>query len=223
MQRNNQVWNSKLLRELNRVKSKAPLEYFIHLLQRVRGRIFTLFMKSLFYSIGRGTVVEPPLQFANLRGVALGHGVYINRFSWIIVHKTDGGDSQPKLIIKDNAGIGMNATISAAKKIVIEENVMLGRNVYISDHGHEFADISVPIMHQGMRKVTEVRIGAGTWIGQNAAVLPGAQIGRNCVIGANSVVNSEIPDFSVAVGAPAKIVAQYSKSKKEWIRIRRDE
>ncbi len=212
-----------LTRELRRIKSEQPLEYFYHLLQRLRGRAYTRLLKKSFYAIGRGTIVEPPLRFANLRGVSLGHGVHINRFSWIIAHRTDSEETEPRLIIKDNVGIGMGATISAAKRILIEENVMLGRNVYISDHGHEFTDISVPITLQGIRKVTEVRIGAGTWIGQNAVVLPGANIGRNCVIGANSVVNVEIPDLSVAVGAPARIVARYSKNRKEWVRIPRYE
>jgi acetyltransferase-like isoleucine patch superfamily enzyme len=210
-------------RELNRVKSETVAEYFVHLLQRLRARAFTLLLRNSFYSVGDDTTIEPPLRFANLRGVALGRGVHINKYSWIMAYRIDSGDNQPKLIIKDYAGIGMNATISAAKKIVIEEHVLLARNVYISDHGHEFADISKPITYQGIRKVAEVRIGAGTWIGQNAVVLSGATIGKHCVIGANSVVNSEIPDFSVAVGAPARIVAQYCKNKKEWIRTSRHE
>ena len=52
----------------------------------------------------------------------------------------------------------------------------------------------------------EVRVGRGTWIGERCAVLKGAQIGECCVIGANSVVKGEIPPYSVAVGAPARVV-----------------
>jgi acetyltransferase-like isoleucine patch superfamily enzyme len=51
-----------------------------------------------------------------------------------------------------------------------------------------------------------VRVGAGTWIGERVAVLRGANIGRCCIIGANSVVRGEIPDYSIAVGAPARVV-----------------
>jgi acetyltransferase-like isoleucine patch superfamily enzyme len=53
---------------------------------------------------------------------------------------------------------------------------------------------------------TPVRIGEGTWIGERVAVLRGADIGRCCMIGANSVVRGEIPDYSIAVGAPARVV-----------------
>jgi acetyltransferase-like isoleucine patch superfamily enzyme len=51
-----------------------------------------------------------------------------------------------------------------------------------------------------------VRIGEGTWVADRAAILAGADIGRQCIIGANSVVRDTIPDFSVAVGSPARVV-----------------
>jgi acetyltransferase-like isoleucine patch superfamily enzyme len=56
-----------------------------------------------------------------------------------------------------------------------------------------------------------VVIGDGSWIGAGSVILPGARIGKHVAIGANSVVNGEIPDFSVAVGSPAKVVKQYSE------------
>jgi acetyltransferase-like isoleucine patch superfamily enzyme len=124
----------------------------------------------------------------------------------------------PLLILQNEVSIGMNATISAAKKIIIEDHVLLGRNVFITDHGHEYKDISVPIDSQGIGKSAEVRIGAQTWIGQNAVILPGATIGKHCVIGANSVVNSPVPDFCIAAGAPAKIIRRYDGADRLWKR-----
>jgi acetyltransferase-like isoleucine patch superfamily enzyme len=50
-------------------------------------------------------------------------------------------------------------------------------------------------------------------------VLPGASIGVHCVIGANSVVLSDIPDYSVAVGSPARVVKMYNRSTKRWERV----
>jgi acetyltransferase-like isoleucine patch superfamily enzyme len=64
-----------------------------------------------------------------------------------------------------------------------------------------------------------VSIGRETWLGQNVAVLPGAQIGIHCVIGANSVVNSTIPDFSVAVGTPARVIRRYNQETGAWERV----
>jgi acetyltransferase-like isoleucine patch superfamily enzyme len=51
-----------------------------------------------------------------------------------------------------------------------------------------------------------ISVGEGTWIGERCAILRGADIGRCCIIGANSVVRGEIPDYSIAVGAPARVV-----------------
>ena len=52
-------------------------------------------------------------------------------------------------------------------------------------------------------------IGDGSWLGYGAVILPGAQIGRHVVIGANSVVTGEIPDFCVAAGAPARVLRHH--------------
>lgn len=122
------------------------------------------------------------------------------------------------MIIESHAGIGMGATISAAEQVIIEEYVLLARNVYISDHSHAFEDVTVPIMNQGIEGISPVRIGRQSWIGQNAVVLPGAKIGVHCIIGANSVVNAIIPDYSVAVGAPARVIKRYDAESKKWLK-----
>jgi len=114
----------------------------------------------------------------------------------------------------------MGATISAAKRIVIGQHVMMARNVYISDHGHEFSDPDVPFGLQDITQPKAVEIGEGTWLGQNVCVLPGVTIGRNCVIGANSVVTKDIPELSVAVGSPARIIKRYEREKRSWEIVR---
>ena len=96
--------------------------------------------------------------------------------------------------------------ISVVCSIVIEEDVLMARNVYISDHIHRYSDRNRPIVLQGVDKIRPVRIRRGAWLGQNVVVCPGVTIGENAVIGANSVVNSDIPAFAVAVGAPARVV-----------------
>lgn len=74
-------------------------------------------------------------------------------------------------------------------------------------------------MRQGITSPIPVSIGNCSWLGQNVCVLPGALIGEHCVIGANSVVTSPIPDFSVAVGAPARVMKQYSRQTRRWEKV----
>jgi acetyltransferase-like isoleucine patch superfamily enzyme len=90
--------------------------------------------------------------------------------------------------------------------IIIEDNVLIGSGVQVYVDNHSFEDNRRPISEQGWRPSQPVIIKSGAWIGANAIILPGVTIGNNVVIGAGSVVTRSIPDFSVAVGAPAKVV-----------------
>ena len=90
--------------------------------------------------------------------------------------------------------------------------------VYISDNLHSYADLSKPIIEQPIKQLKKIRIGEGSWIGENVCVI-GASIGKHCTIGANSVVTHDIPDYSVAVGAPARVVKRYNEMTQKWEKI----
>lgn len=185
----------------------------------IQAKLYTKLLSPAFHSVGQKTTIIPSLRFSNLSGITIGNHVTIHQNCWIQVLRRDGDDGTPKLIIKDNVGIGMNSTISVARKVVIEEFVFTARNVYISDHGHEYRDIGKPIAQQGIADIREVVIGACTWIGQNVVVLPGVRIGKHCVIGANSVVNRDVPDFSIVAGVPARVIRKYDHGKRSWERV----
>ena len=73
----------------------------------------------------------------------------------------------------------------------------------------------------GAQKILDkgpISIGENTWIGENVCVI-GSSIGKHCVIGSNSVVLSNIPDYSVAVGSPAKVIKRYNQITKDWERV----
>lgn len=123
------------------------------------------------------------------------------------------------LRIGKNTDIGINSRISVAQNITFGESCLLGPNVYVADHDHSYKDINKPIKDQGAHCEGSITIGDGTWIGINAVIVGPIQIGKNCVIGANAVVTKDIPDYSVVVGVPAKIIKQYDLEKKEWIRV----
>ena len=87
----------------------------------------------------------------------------------------------------------------------LEKDVLLGAGVHVPSGGatHGIDDVDRPIREQpGVRAL--VRIGEGTWVGSRAIVM--ADVGKHCVIGAGSVVTRPIPDYSVAAGAPAKVI-----------------
>ena len=73
-------------------------------------------------------------------------------------------------------------------------------------------------MHQPIKHIGDVEIGDGSWLGENVCIL-GASIGRNCIIGSNSVVTKDIPDYCIAIGSPAKIIKRYNLKTKEWQKV----
>jgi acetyltransferase-like isoleucine patch superfamily enzyme len=202
-------------------RKKPVMENLLKLIQRIRSKIYTHFIYSLFYSIGNRTSIIPPLRFSNLKYIELGSGVTIHGNCWIQTIESSCESKQivPKLILKDNVSIGMGSTISAAAEIIIEEYVFTARNVYISDHNHAFSDVSRPIGLQGIDKIVPVKIGAHSWLGQNSVVLPGVTVGRHCVIGANAVVTKSVPDYSIVAGIPARIIKHYNFNDALWEKV----
>lgn len=191
-------------------------ERWFGLYDRVRARAHTVLLRRQLGSSGKGVVIVPPTRFANLRYVHLGEGVILNRDCWIHALTPEPGGAAPEIIVGAYSSIGMGATISAAHSVVLGEKVVLARNVYISDHGHAYEDVHVPIMDQGITEPRPTSIGDETWLGQNVCVLGGVTIGRHCVVGSNSTVTRDIPDFSVAVGSPARIVRRYDSTRLCW-------
>jgi lipopolysaccharide O-acetyltransferase len=87
----------------------------------------------------------------------------------------------------------------------------------IIDNSRKPGDIIRPSKEQKL-EIGTVHIGADSWIAYGACVLPNVTIGRHCIIGALSVVNRDIPPYSVAVGSPARVVKRYDFDRKEWVK-----
>lgn len=103
--------------------------------------------------------------------------------------------------------------------MVIGRNVLTADRVYISDNIHKYEDIDMPIKDQGIIHKKDVVIGDGTWIGENACII-GASLGRNVIVGANSVVTKDVPDYCVVVGIPARIIKRYNGNTKQWEKVK---
>jgi acetyltransferase-like isoleucine patch superfamily enzyme len=77
---------------------------------------------------------------------------------------------------------------------------------FITDGNHRYDDPSRPVPWQGFTTKGPTRIGANVWCGANVVITSGVTVGERCVIGANSVVTRDLPAFSIAAGAPAKLL-----------------
>ena len=140
--------------------------------------------------VGDGTMIAE--QVALCAGMMPGH---------------DLGD-RPVLRVGSRCVIGRGSHVVAHHSIDIGDDVFTGPYVYVTDQNHAYADPDVPIGRQWPVNAG-VSIGAGTWLGAGAIILPGSRIGQNVVVAAGSVVRGTVPDRCVVAGIPARIVREY--------------
>lgn len=138
-------------------------------------------------------------------GVFLGDQVTIREFGWMQLtsHINNPGTS---IRIGNQTYIGPRVILGAAAELIIGERCQIGANVSFIAENHEFK-IDSEIFTQGVTRAG-ITIGNDCWIGNNVCVLDGVKIGNGAVIGAGSIVTKDIPSYSIATGAPARVIRQ---------------
>lgn len=156
------------------------------------------------------------VKFVNRGTVTLGRSVIIRPSTRVYA-----GNSQSLVSFGNGTEIGEHSTISSNNSIVFGNNVLTGPHIFIADHNHAYENPLLPVSIQGVKCNTtdEVVIGDGSWLGTNVVIVGNVHIGKHCVIGANSVVTKDIPDYSVAAGIPAKVIKKYDFEKEKWVRV----
>lgn len=115
---------------------------------------------------------------------------------------------EPRLVLGDRVDIGHNVVFLVNKEIVIENDVNVASGVRFMDSDAHPRDAAERIADLGPRpeEVKPIRVCRYAWIGQNSFILKGVTIGEGAIIGVNSVVVTDIPPYSVAMGNPARVV-----------------
>jgi acetyltransferase-like isoleucine patch superfamily enzyme len=112
------------------------------------------------------------------RNIGLHRGVVVQRRGAFTV--SEGG----RLLVGEGTRIGSDAVIAVAREVVLGRDVLIAARCFISDHNHRFVDPHVPVIQEEVDTRKPVRIQDSAWVGTN--ILPGAHLGRNCVVGANA-------------------------------------
>jgi lipopolysaccharide O-acetyltransferase len=171
----------------------------------LRARLMAPYRRRQFHSFGTGSILHKPAWVYGPHHIAVGERVLLLEGIWLSAERISWSRPEPTLRLGDGVGVRPFCTISAAESVTLEDNVILSAYTSVVDSEHTWRG-GHPNSVWNPVDTAPVRIGEGTLVGAGAAVLAGADIGRFCIIGANSVVKGAIPDFSVAVGAPAKVV-----------------
>ena len=117
---------------------------------------------------------------------------------------TAPGDA--RIRIGSGCFLNLGVMVAALELVEIGDHCMFANGCYVSDANHRFNDPDRPVPWQGFTTKGPTRIGDNVWCGVNVVIATGVTVGERCVIGANSVVTADLPPFSVAAGAPARVL-----------------
>ena len=167
---------------------------------------------SFFCDISFPGYIGKPVYISRIKGLHIGRKVRIYpglRAEMVL--------PESSIIIGDNTSIGQNCHfVSYNSKLTIGSNVTVSGNVFISNCDHEYKNIGVHILNQSIigRKTS---IDDNCFIGYGSVILAGTKLGKQCIVGSNSVVRGSFPDYCVIAGNPARIVKKYDENNMEWV------
>lgn len=202
---------------------QSPL-YFIRLFQ---SRCFSFVAARSLAKCGRKFNAHYSSRIIGVKDIAIGDDFFSGPGLWLEAvryHKT--GSFTPNIQIGSGVAMNANVHVACVNRVSIGDHTLFASNIFITDHNHGRyqgggleSDPRIPPNEREVNSPGEVRIGSNCWIGENVAILPGSSIGDGCVIGANAVVNGEIPANSIAVGAPARVVKEFDPFQNKWISV----
>lgn len=178
---------------------------------------------KLFFKNAR--LIRLPFDIRNKRNIQIGNRFTTGFGCRIEAFPLDDPNSVC-LSIGKNVEINDYVHIAAVKSVTIGDNVLMASKIYISDclHGSYAGNENDdnPNIPPNERSLTakEVIIKENVWLGEFVSVLPGVTIGKGTIVGANSVVTKSLPEFVIAVGAPAKPIKRFNFKSQKWEKIK---
>jgi len=132
------------------------------------------------------------------RGISIGSGVFVGRNT---ILSCKNGDIR----LGNRVNIGFNCEIFSASSVELGDDILLAAYTYLIGGDHDFEKTDVPVLQQG-RVSKGITVCSNAWLGAGVKVLDGVTIGRDSIIGTGAVVTGEIPEYSIALGIPARVV-----------------
>ena len=188
-------------------------------LNNVFGKIKWVYFSFLLGSFGNGSYIRGKIWTSKPRNIFIGKSCQIGPYCRIETFTNYGNKvSKPKLIIGDNCSLQHAVHIYCAESVELQKGCLIASGCMITDENHGIDPVGRDYVDQPL-SIKPTLLKEGVWLGENVCVLPGSIIGKKCIIGANSVVNGNIPDYSIAVGNPAKVIKKYNFETKTWERV----
>jgi acetyltransferase-like isoleucine patch superfamily enzyme len=160
-----------------------------------------------FAAFGAGNRLEDPvLDVVGPASISIGSAVTVRAYAFLEALAKPG---DVVLTLGDRTYVGYSARVTALGGVHLGADVLLSDRVYLSDTGHVYEDVTMPVGRQPLRLGRRLEIGDGAWIGVGAVVVGGLRVGRGAVVAANAVVRADVPDHAVVAGDPATVVRRW--------------
>jgi acetyltransferase-like isoleucine patch superfamily enzyme len=157
------------------------------------------FSLDQFAHLGQNVIFETGVLVFHPENVEIGDDVYVGHYTSL------KGYYKNKIVVGDGTWIGQQCFFHGAGGLTIGCNVGIGPGVKIVTSYHSLDELDKPILHSPVLFASVV-IGDGSDIGVGATILPGVRIGRGAQVGAGAVVASDVEDFAIVAGVPAKVI-----------------
>lgn len=168
------------------------------------------YLRGAFKHLGRNICIEFPATVMNPQRISIGDHFTARPGLKLRAYTSFAGvEHNPSIFIGNGVHLAADCTISATYRIEIHDNAALGAGSKVMDHMHGlpgFEDLQTLIMDRILTSKGGVIIRENVMLGAGVVILPGVEIGKNSVVGANSVVTKSIPANSIAAGVPAKVL-----------------
>lgn len=160
------------------------------------------------------------VQILGVKNIEIDKGSCIGDNTWLNICFRD---DKTRMKIGKCVLVGRQSMISTGGYLEIGDYCLLAPRVYISDADHVFDDIYRPIIEQGATLNRSVIVEENCWLGINVVITGNVNIGRGSIVAANTVVNKDIPPFSLVAGNPFQIIKLYNPKSQKWERVRSEE
>ena len=173
------------------------------------GKNVTILGKKNDFTIGKRVKIEDNvfLQTVSQNGIHLGNNVTICNGTQIRPSGFYGGKLGYGLCMGNYSSIGANSYIGCSGKIIIGNNVMIGPHCTMIAENHNFSDINIPMIKQGVSNIG-IEIKDNVWVGANVTILDGVTIESGCILAAGAVVTKSTQKNGIYAGVPAKRIKE---------------
>ncbi len=192
-----------MMKRLKRMWHLGLVGILIEFPYRLKVELWSFLYRYYIGKCGTGVRIHGYCTIYFPESIEMGDNVIVKEYAIFNCNKTS---EKSTLRIGNNVYIGRLVHINAHQHVVIGNDVMIADNVHITDHQHSYYDRDQPISKQAVTRPQPVRIGQGSWIGHNAVILPSVTIGQNAVIGANTIVAKDVPDYGIVATSPPRVI-----------------